>query len=222
MGWGSRTELRATEARRDKEVTLGPLMLTALGLGLFALCSICFVAGYAVGHRGTATGNADASIQAPQTGRSAAEILSAAQTAPAQKQNAPAAPANQPPQPSDTSPTLTKADSAPPPPAVQANLPAQDAPPAQFPASPVTVHPAILQTTPQAGSWTVQVAAVEHADDADVLISALRRRGYAVSVRNDPGDRLLHVQVGPFASRSDADATRQKLLGDGYNAVVMQ
>ncbi len=220
MGWGSNTELRATAARRDKEVTLGPLMLTVIGLGLLALCSICFVAGYAVGRRGTPAGNADATAQAAQTGRSAAEIFASTKATPTQ--SAPAYQADPPPQPAETSSALTKAVSTPPPPATQANLPAQDAPAPQFPASSATVRPAMLQTTPQTASWTVQVAAVEHAEDADVLISALRRRGYAVSVRNDPADRLLHVQVGPFARRADADTMRQKLLGDGYNAVVMQ
>src|SRR5438270_13548294 len=36
--------------RRDREVTLGPFMLTILGCFLFALCGLCFVFGYAVGH----------------------------------------------------------------------------------------------------------------------------------------------------------------------------
>jgi len=28
------------------------------------------------------------------------------------------------------------------------------------------------------------------------------------------------VQTGPFANRNDANAMRQKLLNDGYNAIV--
>jgi cell division septation protein DedD len=66
----------------------------------------------------------------------------------------------------------------------------------------------------------VQVAAVSHQEDADVLVSALRKHGYTVNVRRDPADGLIHVRIGPFTSRIDADATRQKLLGDGYNANV--
>ena len=66
----------------------------------------------------------------------------------------------------------------------------------------------------------VQIAAVSHPEDADVLVSALRKRGYAVSVHRDPVDALMHVQVGPFASHSDAAVMRQKLLNDGYNAIV--
>src|ERR1700726_4961961 len=37
------------ENRRDREVTLGPTMLVLLGLGLFTLCGVCFVFGYAMG-----------------------------------------------------------------------------------------------------------------------------------------------------------------------------
>ncbi len=66
----------------------------------------------------------------------------------------------------------------------------------------------------------VQIAAVSHQEDAEVLVGALRKRGYSVNIRREPGDGLLHVQVGPFASRADANAIRLKLLGDGYNAFL--
>jgi cell division septation protein DedD len=66
----------------------------------------------------------------------------------------------------------------------------------------------------------VQIAAVSHQEDAQVLVSALRKRGYAVTVRRLPSDSLLHVQVGPFANHNEAYAMRQKLLSDGYNAIV--
>ena len=66
----------------------------------------------------------------------------------------------------------------------------------------------------------MQIAAVSHSEDANVLVNALRRRGYSVSVRRDPLDNLLHVQVGPFSNRNDANAMKMKLLNDGYNAIV--
>ena len=74
----------------------------------------------------------------------------------------------------------------------------------------------------QGSGIMVQIASVSHAEDADVLVGALRKRGYAVSSRRDPADGLLHVEVGPFANRTDAYAARQKLLNDGYNAIVQQ
>jgi cell division septation protein DedD len=70
------------------------------------------------------------------------------------------------------------------------------------------------------GTAIVQVAAVSHQEDADVLISALKKRGYAVFIRQEPQDHLLHVQIGPFATKKDADLMRQRLLSDGYNAIV--
>lgn len=72
------------------------------------------------------------------------------------------------------------------------------------------------------GQPMVQIAAVSRAQDADVLVAALRQRGYGVVVRSEPQDHLLHVQVGPFANRMQAAEIRQKLLSDGYNAIIKQ
>ena len=43
------TAFEPAETRRDREVTLGPTILVLLGLGLFTLCGVCFVFGYAMG-----------------------------------------------------------------------------------------------------------------------------------------------------------------------------
>jgi cell division septation protein DedD len=66
----------------------------------------------------------------------------------------------------------------------------------------------------------VQVAAVSSQDVADILISSLTKKGYNVAVHHEPQDKLLHVQIGPFADRKDADAMRQRVLADGFNAIV--
>jgi cell division septation protein DedD len=66
----------------------------------------------------------------------------------------------------------------------------------------------------------VQIAAVSHQEDADVLVGALRKRGYAVSARRDPVDSLIHVRIGPFNDRDEANRWRTKLLNDGYNAMI--
>ena len=73
-----------------------------------------------------------------------------------------------------------------------------------------------------AGGYMVQIAAVSNPEDAEVLLAALRRRGYAVSARHEVTDGLIHVRIGPFNSRSDANQWRQKLLNDGYNAIILQ
>jgi cell division septation protein DedD len=66
----------------------------------------------------------------------------------------------------------------------------------------------------------VQIAAVSHQEDADVLSAALRKHGYAVVEKREPADGLIHVRMGPFNSHDEADRWRQKLLSDGYNAMI--
>jgi DedD protein len=78
--------------------------------------------------------------------------------------------------------------------------------------------PALASATPSSAIM-VQIAAVSHRQDADVLISALKKLGYDASVQTGT-DNLLHVQVGPFATRDQARVMRTKLLNDGYNAIV--
>ena len=67
----------------------------------------------------------------------------------------------------------------------------------------------------------VQIAAVSHQEDAEVLTGALRKRGYPVSARRDPADNLIHVRIGPFKTRDEASRWRLKLLDDGYNAMIL-
>ena len=70
------------------------------------------------------------------------------------------------------------------------------------------------------GSFVVQIAAVSHQEDADLLVGALRAKGYAVSAHSEPGDKLVHIQVGPFANRNDANAMKARLSAAGYNAYI--
>jgi DedD protein len=79
-----------------------------------------------------------------------------------------------------------------------------------------------VSAAPGSGQPMVQIAAVARPEDANVLVTALRQRGYGAVVRNDPQDKLLHVQVGPFSDRTQATAVKQKLLSDGYNAIIKQ
>jgi cell division septation protein DedD len=66
----------------------------------------------------------------------------------------------------------------------------------------------------------VQIATVSHQEDADVLVGALRKRGFEATVSRDGDDGQIHVRIGPFNSLSEANAMREKLTNDGYNAVV--
>jgi cell division septation protein DedD len=217
------------ELRQDKEVTLGPVMLAGLGAGLLVLCCACFLAGYELGNHGASLpGLKGAAMK--DAGPSAAGIFaqakpSAAPATPAPRSAAPPTAVSRVSAPDTTADDSELRTAAPPTAqlrsAVQTKATdAASSSASQAPAANPAVHPALAQMTPQAAAWRVQIAAVEQKDDAAVLVSALRNRGYSVSVHHDLTDNLLHVQVGPFPSRSEAEAARQKLLNDGYNAIL--
>lgn len=73
---------------------------------------------------------------------------------------------------------------------------------------------------PTAPLW-VQIAAVSHVEDAEVLTNALRKHGYTVTPRRE-ADNLIHVRIGPFTSHDEANRWRIRLLDDGYNAEIQQ
>lgn len=66
----------------------------------------------------------------------------------------------------------------------------------------------------------MQIAAVTHADDANVLVNALRKRGFDATAQRMPSDGLIHVRIGPFATHDEARRMCSRLLNDGYNALV--
>jgi cell division septation protein DedD len=66
----------------------------------------------------------------------------------------------------------------------------------------------------------VQIAAVTHADDANVLVNALRKRGFDATAQRMPSDGLVHVRIGPFATHDEANRMCTRLLNGGYNAMV--
>ncbi len=87
------------------------------------------------------------------------------------------------------------------------------------PAAAAPLPPLPPIAAPGTGTVVVQVAAVSHQEDAELISNSLRHRGYTVNIRNEP-DHLLHVQVGPFTNRKDAEAMKARLLADGFNAYI--
>jgi cell division septation protein DedD len=229
------------EEENDSEITLNATTLLGIFFGLVLICGVFFGFGYSVGRRGTETPAANTSTaSSTNTADEDAPPATAAHTPkPSAMETLQAASS-----PSDTSDANTVTEpvdaagntqnAAPTPKAKQAVLtpaPASKPSPASVVAAPpATVKQASLPVaavnnpTSVAGNGTimVQIAAVSHQEDANALVSALRQHGYTVSVRNEPQDKLLHVQVGPFPTRDAAKATRTKLLADGYNAILKQ
>jgi cell division septation protein DedD len=91
------------------------------------------------------------------------------------------------------------------------------------PAASGAVRPALAPASSSpAASFMVQIAAVSNQEDADVLTVALRKRGYTVTEQREPIDNLIHVRIGPFGSPAEASSWKNRLLNDGYNAIVQQ
>jgi len=217
-------EPEAEQPRPDTELTLSNTALLAIFFGLILLCGLCFGWGYAVGRHGSqepsaaSQAGADASLQADGSRPKPSAITqNNIQTPP------PGAVADLPASAvSNTNPDASSQSGVPassagsslPQPQVRPALPTAANLPQ--PVQTAAVQPAL----PQAGVLMVQIAAVTNQEDADVLVNALRKRGYAVTTRRESTDGMIHVRIGPFSSRDEADKWRQKLLNDGYNAIV--
>jgi DedD protein len=217
-----RTAVEREHEEVDSEITLSATTLLGIFFGLVLVCGVFFGFGYSTGRRGSEAANANTT---------AASTLPSSETPPASHT----------PKPSAMEPLKAASTSAPDPNIISESPdedftaegttgqpPAPAAKPAALAPVPVSkpsavapaAKPASLPVAVGNGSFMVQIAAVTRSEDANALASALRQRGYTVAVRNEPQDTLLHVQLGPFATRDDAKAMRSKLLADGYNAIL--
>jgi len=81
--------------------------------------------------------------------------------------------------------------------------------------------PNAAASAPASAGYYVQVAAVSRQEDAESLVEALKKKQYPAFVAgNTAGDKLYHIQVGPYAEVKDAEAMRARLISDGYNPIV--
>jgi DedD protein len=197
---------------QDTEITLGTGKMLALFFGLVALCGVFFGLGFSLG-RGSV--RPLASGDQLQTSNGPALRPSAMKSGVAQNQNS-----------GDM--TFYKAvqnkDAAP------ADAPKEDPPKADAPKAD-TAKPADNDaaksgppdpmTASSGPGYFVQVAAVSKQDDAQALVDALKKKQYAAfTASTTAGDKLYHVQVGPFGDLKEAEATKAKLVSDGYNPIL--
>jgi DedD protein len=200
---------------QDREISLGTTTILGIFFALALLCAVFFGFGYSLGRRSappvnaaeTTTTSTESSASKPAPGSPAVRPASASQITPAED-----LPATESADAAQPAPALTRVK------AVAADFRPDTRPePAIKPAAKTATAPT---ATAIQGASIVQVAAVSHQEDADVLVNALKHRGYSVAIHKEPQDKLLHVQIGPFPTKKDADAMRQRLQTDGYNAIV--
>jgi DedD protein len=184
---------------QDTEITLGTGKMLAVFFGLVVLCSGFFALGYKLG-RGSGNGGELSSSTFSTTGVKSPATKPATNPAP------------------DVAPKAVTSDNVP----AAVTPPDATSKPADASATPAgTGTPAdpTAAPAPPASSYFVQVAAVSKQEDADALVDALKKKQYT-AFATTMADKLLHVQVGPFIDIKDAEATRAKLVSDGYNPIL--
>lgn len=198
---------------QDTEITLGTGKMLALFFGLVALCGLFFGLGFSLG-RGSVRPMAASDAAQTTTGPALRPSAMKSGGTPNQNsgdmtfykavQNKDAnAPAGDTPK-DDPAKADTKTD---------ASKPADNDAAKSGPPDPMTAT--------SGPGYFVQVAAVSKQDDAQALVDALKKKQYAAfTASTTPSDKLFHVQVGPFADLKDAEATKAKLVSDGYNPIL--
>jgi len=212
---------------QEREISLSTTTILGIFFALALLCAVFFGFGYSMGRKSAqpasggsseVTTRSDNSSSKPSPGSPAGPSTSSMGKQSASETQSAIMPLD--------SPNTAGEDTPPTPTPVKAVVtstrserPAEVTPkPAVKPAGIVPIAAAL----PSPGSPVVQVAAMSHQEDADVVALDLKRRGYTVAIRREPQDKLFHVQIGPFANKKEADTMRQRLQTDGYNSAIVK
>jgi DedD protein len=188
----------------DTEITLGTGKMLALFFGLVALCAVFFGMGFSLGKSSVKSGSDPVSGVATPGGVRPTAVKS-----------------NNPRPPSDL--TFYKAVGQK---DADAHLTASSTDATASPSAATksqaddSTAPPALNAVSSQSSYFVQVAAVSKQEDAQALVDALKKKQYTAFAASTPGDKLFHVQVGPFSDIKDAEMARGKLVSDGYNPIL--
>jgi len=208
MAAGAQMGEKEKDQVNDTEITLSTGKLLGIFFGLVIVCGVFFTMGYLLGKSTSAGGRTEIVATVPSIA-TANKPSGANKTPDTTTQNCPPGSPNCAPASADSG----AATKNPP--------PSGDQQPSGGKAADQSSTQSGAEVKNGAGSsYMVQVAAVSKQEDAEILVTALRKKQYPVFVANSAGDPLFHVQVGPFSDKKDADAMRTRLAGDGYNAIV--
>jgi len=187
---------------QDTEITLGTGKLLVLFFGLVGICALFFALGYSLGRKSEPAITTASAAIAPQTSGPSKAGSGSTTAAPMTFYKSV--------EQKDANPQLTPADA-------KTDTAAANPAPAQAP----PVNASDPATTLPTAGYFVQVAAVSKQEDADSLVEALKKKQYPAFVA-DPvtTDKLFRVQVGPFSDVKEAEATRARLIADGYSPIL--
>src|SRR6476661_5941449 len=210
MATGTQMSAKESDEVRDTEITLSTGKLLGIFFALAIVCGVFFTMGYLLGKSTSAGGRTEIVATVP-SGSTAGKPNAGNKTPETTTQTCPPGSPNCAPATTttDTSSTGKTTDQT----AAQSSGNKASDQSASQPAGTDVKNGAN-------SSFMVQVAAVSKQEDAEILVTALRKKQYPVFIANSAGDPLFHVQVGPFSEKKDAEAMRTRLSGDGYNAIV--
>jgi len=211
MATGTQMSAKDADQVRDTEITLSTGKLLGIFFALAIICGVFFTMGYLLGKSTSAGGRTEIVATVPN-GSTASKPNAGNRTPEAVTQTCPPGSPNCAAVSSPDSGSTAKTSDQPP--AVQQASGGKSSDQSG------TQSAGADTKTGTASSFMVQVAAVSKQEDAEILVTALRKKQYPVFIANAAGDPLFHVQVGPFSDRKDAEAMRTRLSGDGYNAIV--
>lgn len=193
-------------APQDTEITLGTGRMLAIFFIFVLVCAFFFAIGFSLGRK-TATAGAVGVI-----GSSIGTPATVVRPSPAKNEAA---------QPSSPTAEMSFYKSVGAKNADTALTPPDSKAAAADPAAAAKAAADAASAAPSIAGYYVQVAAVSRQEDAEALVEALKKKQYPAFIANNPAiDKFYHVQVGPYAEMKDADAMRDRLIGDGYNPIV--
>jgi DedD protein len=193
------------KASEDTEITLGTGKMLALFFGLVALCAVFFGMGFSAGKNSVKSATTELTTITPGTSALRPQAAKATTANPSSDMTFYKAVGQK-----DADAQLpTSASDAKGSDANDQAAAAEDKPKNADPMVP-----------PPINGYYVQVAAVSKQEDAEALVNALKGKQYPAFSANLAGDKLFHVQVGPFADIKEAETLRAKLVTDGYNPIL--
>lgn len=206
----------ADRSEKKDEKGLSARYLVLMFLMGVAACAVFFSLGFLIGYNERSSRTAPITEQVTPPPVVPPTVNPPLETAPpAPKESAAAGAAAGPAQPKPSEETGQAKKAAP-----AASPPTSAQPPSSAATKPAAPAPGV-----EVGSaFAVQVAASRNQQDAEKLVKELKARGYAVFVVTPEfahaNDNLFRVQVGPFATREEAEQVRAKIAKEGFKPFI--